>query len=176
MVSPHLRWLSNDAVITSYTRLTQLWSRSEAVTNRCCEIHARKKEGVWNQIHVHRYQPAMAPKARTNQQPCVSLSSSRPGRIKKPGQINKTRQVKTSQDKPRQIESKAQYKTESCFVLGLLILDESFTWHRPIFSGGCPPNIVGATAFHSRVRDGSEWFHYAMDTRIERLAPAKAWS
>ena len=43
---------------------------------------------------------------------------------------------------------------------------QCFTWHRPIFSGGYPPNIVGAAAFHSRVRDGSEWFHYAMDTRI----------
>ena len=46
--------------------------------------------------------------------------------------------------------------------------DEYFTWHRPIFSGGYPPNIVGAAAFHSRVRDGSEWFHCAMDTRIEQ--------
>ena len=43
---------------------------------------------------------------------------------------------------------------------------DCFTWHRPIFSGGYPPNIVGAASFHSRVRDGSEWFHCAMDTRI----------
>ena len=42
-----------------------------------------------------------------------------------------------------------------------------FTWHRAIFSGGYPPNIVAAAAFHNRVRDGSEWFHSAMDTRIE---------
>jgi hypothetical protein len=49
---------------------------------------------------------------------------------------------------------------------GLSSWSECFTWHRPIFSGGYPPNIVGATAFHSRVRDGSEWFHCAMDTRI----------
>ena len=49
---------------------------------------------------------------------------------------------------------------------GLSEWSECFTWHRPIFSGGYPPNIVGATAFHSRVRDGSEWFHCAMDTRI----------
>ena len=45
---------------------------------------------------------------------------------------------------------------------------ECFTWHRPIFSGGYPPNIVGAAAFHNRVRDGSEWFHRAMDTRIDQ--------
>ncbi|MEB3209360.1 MAG: hypothetical protein VKK63_10650, partial [Synechococcus sp.] len=25
--------------------------------------------------------------------------------------------------------------------------NESFTWHRAIFSGGCPPNIVAAAAF-----------------------------
>ena len=31
---------------------------------------------------------------------------------------------------------------------------ECLTWHRPIFSGGDPPTIVGAAAFHSRVRDG----------------------
>ena len=42
-----------------------------------------------------------------------------------------------------------------------------FTWHRAIFSGGYPPNIVAAAAFHNRVRDGSEWDHSAMDTRIE---------
>ena len=41
-----------------------------------------------------------------------------------------------------------------------------FTWHRAIFSGGYPPNIVAAAAFHNRVRDGSEWDHSAMDTRI----------
>ena len=103
------------------------------------------------------------PKARRNQKPCVSLSASHLGQIKK------SSQVMSSHVKPSQDMSKAQHETESCFVLGLLILDESFTWHRPIFSGGYPPNIVGATAFHSRVRDGSEWFHCAMDTRIERL-------
>ena len=43
---------------------------------------------------------------------------------------------------------------------------ECFTWHRDIFSGGYPPNIVAADAFHNRVRDGSEWFHTAMNTRI----------
>ena len=50
---------------------------------------------------------------------------------------------------------------------GVLWSKEYFTWHRPIFSGGYPPNIVGAASFHSRVRDGSEWFQCAMDTRIE---------
>ena len=103
------------------------------------------------------------PQGQGNQKPSVSLSASHLGKIKKPSQ------VMSSQDKPSQDMSKAQHETESCFMLGLLILDESFTWHRPIFSGGYPPNIVGATAFHSRVRDGSEWFHCAMDTRIERL-------
>jgi hypothetical protein len=44
--------------------------------------------------------------------------------------------------------------------------DRSFTWHRAIFAGGYPPTIVAAAAFHNRVRDGSVWFHSAMDTRI----------
>ena len=62
--------------------------------------------------------------------------------------------------------------------VALLVEDveqECLTWHRPIFSGGDPPTIVGAAAFHNRVRDGSEWFHCAMDTRIE-LASHKSLS
>ena len=43
----------------------------------------------------------------------------------------------------------------------------SFTWHRAIFAGSYPPTIVAAAAFHNRVRDGSVWFHSAMDTRID---------
>ena len=39
------------------------------------------------------------------------------------------------------------------------------SWHRPALSGGCPPNTIGAAAFHNRVRDGSVWVHCAMDTR-----------
>ena len=46
-------------------------------------------------------------------------------------------------------------------------VENVFTWHRAIFSGGYPPNIVAAAAFHNRVRDGSEWVHSAMDTRID---------
>jgi hypothetical protein len=42
---------------------------------------------------------------------------------------------------------------------------EKVTWHRAIFAGGCPPTIVAAVAFHNRVRDGSEWGRYAIDTR-----------
>ena len=47
-------------------------------------------------------------------------------------------------------------------------LQQLITWHRAIFSGGYPPNIVAADAFHNRVRDGSEWDHTAMDTRIDK--------
>ena len=124
-------------------------------------------------------QPAIAPLAR--QPPAQAHLAPRPGEIKSPAcpfqppiqgkskSQAKSCQAMSSQVKTCQDMSKAQHETESCFALGLLILDESFTWHRPIFSGGYPPNIVGATAFHSRVRDGSEWFHCAMDTRIERL-------
>jgi hypothetical protein len=55
MARPHLRWLSNDAVVLSYTRLTQRWSGAEAITNSCCETRIWQKiEGVWKQIHVHR--------------------------------------------------------------------------------------------------------------------------
>ncbi len=77
------------------------------------------------------------------------------------------------QAEPRKIKNPGTIKSPAqnriLFHAGLIDLDEGFTWHRPIFSGSYPPNIVGATAFHNRVRDGSEWFHCAMDTRIELL-------
>ena len=41
----------------------------------------------------------------------------------------------------------------------------SKVWHRAIFPRGNPQSIVAATAFHNRVREGSEWFHRAIDTR-----------
>ena len=55
MARPHLRWLSDDAVVLSYTRLTQRLSNGEAITHRCCEtrIWQRRKE-QWQQVHVHR--------------------------------------------------------------------------------------------------------------------------
>ena len=37
-------------------------------------------------------------------------------------------------------------------------------WHRPIVPGGCPPSIVGAGAFHDRVRDGNGWVRPARAT------------
>ena len=55
MARPHLRWLSNDAVVLSYTRLTQRWSGDEAITNSCCETRIWQKiDGTWKQVHVHR--------------------------------------------------------------------------------------------------------------------------
>ena len=51
------------------------------------------------------------------------------------------------------------------YILIINVYEKCFTWHWAIFSGGCPPNIVAAYAFHSRVRDGSEWVHIAMNTR-----------
>src|SRR5581483_7329047 len=36
-------------------------------------------------------------------------------------------------------------------------------------TGGCPPSIVGAEAFHFRVRDGNGWVHLALSTRNIRL-------
>ena len=35
---------------------------------------------------------------------------------------------------------------------------------------GCPPSIVGAAAFHFRVRDGNGWFHRALITSRPSLA------
>jgi hypothetical protein len=38
-------------------------------------------------------------------------------------------------------------------------------WHRPIFPGLGDPSIVGAGAFHCRVRYGNGWGHSALATR-----------
>ena len=55
MARPHLRWLSDDAVVVSYTRLTQTSHNGEPITTRCCETRIwEKSEGTWLQVHVHR--------------------------------------------------------------------------------------------------------------------------
>ena len=38
-------------------------------------------------------------------------------------------------------------------------------WHRPIVPRSCPRSIVGAGAFHDRVREGNGWDHPASATR-----------
>ena len=43
-----------------------------------------------------------------------------------------------------------------------------WSWHRPIFPGLGDPSIVGAGAFHYRVRHGNGWDHSALATRTNR--------
>ena len=55
MARPHLRWLSDDSVVVSYTRLTQKLVNGDPVTARCCETRIwQKLAGSWKQVHVHR--------------------------------------------------------------------------------------------------------------------------
>ena len=55
MSRPHLRWLSDDSVVVSYTRLTQKLVNGDPVTARCCETRTwQKQAGSWKQVHVHR--------------------------------------------------------------------------------------------------------------------------
>ncbi len=55
MARPHLRWISDDAVVISYTRLTQRLSGGEPTTARCCETRIwQRQNGSWKQVHVHR--------------------------------------------------------------------------------------------------------------------------
>ena len=55
MARPHLRWLSDDSVVVSYTRLTQKLVNGDPVTARCCETRIWQKVcGSWKQVHVHR--------------------------------------------------------------------------------------------------------------------------
>ena len=52
-------------------------------------------------------------------------------------------------------------------ALGLLPL--LIPWQRPIFPESCPFSIVGAEAFHCRVRDGNGWVHLACVTKKPSL-------
>ena len=55
MAGTYVRWISEDAVILSYTRLTQKLSNGEPITASCCETRTwQKLDGVWKQVHVHR--------------------------------------------------------------------------------------------------------------------------
>jgi len=55
MARPHLRWLSNDAVILSYTRLVQRCEEGEFSQSSCCETRVwQKLNSQWQQVHVHR--------------------------------------------------------------------------------------------------------------------------
>ena len=68
------------------------------------------------------------------------------------------------------------FRAAPTFRLATTVWSKSFTWHRAIFAGGYPPTIVAAAAFHNRVRDGSVWFHSAMDTRIGTIPSLSAWN
>lgn len=55
MARPHLRWLAEDAVVVSYTRLTQRLINGEPVTASCTETRIwQRQQGRWQQVHVHR--------------------------------------------------------------------------------------------------------------------------
>ena len=55
MARPHLRWLSDGAVVLSYTRLTQRLVNGEPITASCCETRVwQQQNGRWQQVHVHR--------------------------------------------------------------------------------------------------------------------------
>lgn len=55
MARPHLRWLSDDAVVLSYTRLVQRHSAGNFSTSSCCETRIwQRHDGSWSQVHVHR--------------------------------------------------------------------------------------------------------------------------
>ena len=55
MARPHLRWLSDDAVVLSYTRLVQRHNDGVFTTSACCETRIwQNQSGTWKQVHVHR--------------------------------------------------------------------------------------------------------------------------
>ncbi len=55
MARPHLRWLAENAVVLSYTRLTQKLNNGVPVTASCTETRIwQRQEGRWKQVHVHR--------------------------------------------------------------------------------------------------------------------------
>ena len=48
------------------------------------------------------------------------------------------------------------------------------SWRRPIFPHPCKCSIVGAGAFHFRVRDGNGWVRLAHATKCENKSSAGA--
>ena len=55
MARPHIRWISADAAVLSYTRLTQKMVDGAAVTASCCETRVWQRiNGAWKHVHVHR--------------------------------------------------------------------------------------------------------------------------
>ena len=55
MARPHLRWLSDAAVVISYTRLVQRQVDGEAITSSCCETRVWQQiNGSWKLVHLHR--------------------------------------------------------------------------------------------------------------------------
>ena len=55
MARPHLRWLGDDAVVVSYTRLVQRMNGAEAITSSCCETRIwQQQDAAWKLVHVHR--------------------------------------------------------------------------------------------------------------------------
>ena len=55
MARPHVRWLSDEAAVVSYTRLTQRVVDGDFITASCCETRIwQKVQDSWKQVHVHR--------------------------------------------------------------------------------------------------------------------------
>lgn len=55
MARPHLRWLAEDAVVVSYTRLTQRLANGAPITASCTETRIwQHQQAGWKQVHVHR--------------------------------------------------------------------------------------------------------------------------
>ena len=55
MARPHLRWLSDDVVVLSYTRLVQRQTNGAFTTSSCCETRIwQRNHDRWQQVHVHR--------------------------------------------------------------------------------------------------------------------------
>jgi calcium/calmodulin-dependent protein kinase (CaM kinase) II len=55
MARPHLRWIGDDGVVLSYTRLSQRLLNGDPITASCCETRIwQRQTGRWQQVHVHR--------------------------------------------------------------------------------------------------------------------------
>jgi calcium/calmodulin-dependent protein kinase (CaM kinase) II len=55
MARPHLRWIGDDGVVLSYTRLSQRLQNGDPITASCCETRIwQRQTSRWQQVHVHR--------------------------------------------------------------------------------------------------------------------------
>ena len=141
-----------------------VWSRGGELGRTALTKHARTRPGSF--LGISRILPQHPTPSRTA--PLPLLVRSPPALRGKPAPhsmrgCRRQRGVPTaSPQKPKPPDSSAGSRAADCQERA----------GNDLFSArGCPPSIVGAAAFHFRVRDGNGWSHRATITSSTKIVP-----